>query len=673
MNTNKQSFFDYFNYVNSEFISHNPIPPDQSRWGTFDILRKSNDKICMDILQSIQHDNLETIYSDILNQSDRIHLKNMYHLYQCLLNNNDNISFQTIHYILLQIKQLYFDTKLDTKTFILKCICLLNTFNIHTIFNLNLTDDPKNQLIQTLLISEGGLHLPETIYYTSKDTNIKKVRYHFRKYIYKLFQYLLHNHLLDDIIDVSSSEIPDLILKIEKKIASCFDTIEDRNNVDKFYNKLLLINDLPFFDWNIIFDLLNVPNRDVVLNNPFWIRSPNFFNKLNQIIDEITKKDWYIYFIFTIIQNYVPLFEKEHSFLSTNYFHYIQKIKGQKKRKDIQYRQYIIVNDIYGFLISKIYNHFHFNLMAQNKMNDMIKNIKQAFKNRLLHFNKWMCDESKQKAITKLENMKWKIGIVHEDSNFPVYPQITIPNDCNDIISIIITIEKFYYHYYINRHLQPRLQNEWGAFPHVVNAYYDSSNNEMTFPSGILQKPFFSFEYDDSRNYGGIGCVIGHELTHAFDSNGSKYNENGEYKLWWTKNDIKQFNNKKKVIEDIYSIHSLHNLPLNGVLTSGENIADIGGVRIALEALKLSVSNQLNYDLFFRSYTICECNYKTKQSEIIQLTNDEHSPSIFRVNVVLNYFPEFLDYLLDYKLVDKNNYKFIDDFKKRIDMNIEIW
>lgn len=669
--TCKQSFFHYFNYVNSEFIIQNPIPSDQTRWGTFDILRKSNDRICIDLLNSITHSNIDTIYSDFLNNNDRIHLRNMFYLYQTLINNDDNICFNTINKLLQEINNLYNNQLFNTKDFVLHCICLLNTLNINTIFNLNITDDPKNNKIQTLYIFEGGLHLPETIYYSSKNSNIKRVRYHFKKYIKKLYNYLVDNNLLDKTIDIDE-DIHRNIIITESIIASCFDSIEDRNNIDKYYNKLLLREDLPMFDWNLIFQLLKIPNANSIIQKPFWIKSPNFIRKFNEKIDKIPKKYWYHYFIFCIIQNLVPFFEKEHSYISNTYFHYIRKMKGQKKRKDLQYRRYLIVNDIYGFLISKIYNHYYFNIESQKKIEEMIFYIKKAFHNRLLYDNKWMCDETKLKALEKLKKMKWKVGIVHEDKNFPVYPDIIIPTQSKNIISIMLDIEKFYYHYYLNRHLQTRICNEWASFPHVVNAFYNSSNNEMTFPSGILQKPFFSLDYDDSSNYGGIGCVIGHELTHAFDSTGAKYNENGEYRTWWTNKDIEQFNYKKKIIEEIYSIHSLHKIHLNGVLTSGENIADIGGVRIALEALKLSNSNyNLNY--FFRSYTITQCNYKTKQSEIIQLTNDEHSPSIFRVNVVLNYFPEFLEYLIQYKLVDNSNVPFIEDFKKRIDMNIELW
>jgi putative endopeptidase len=659
------NYFDYYNFINSKFIQQNPIPDHQTRWGTFDILRELNDKKAIQILNDIHQNNLDTIHQEFLTPNDRIQLKNMYHFHQCLKNNNDHKSFQSLLKIINQINQLFIDYQ--NQTFIEKVICLLNKYSIHTIFNLNLDFDPKNKKITILSLSEGGLYLPETDFYFEKNEKMVYIRKTYKAFIQKLFEYIIE--ISPNLFgDYDKYQLRQQVYFIEKNIAKCFDTIENRQNIDIYYNKLNLQTDLPQFNWHNISQDLDFD----FIKEPFWITSPLFFSNLHSFISSSNNNliAWKHYFIYSVIIDHLNLFQKDYLHLSNLYFQYIKRIKGQKKRKNITYRNYYITNNVYGFLIGKIYNHIYFNKQSLDKVNEMIYQIKIAFKNRLLHFNNWMSNKTKQRAIKKLENMKWKIAIVEETPQFPLYPDIQILNE-DDIIDLMQRIDKWFYYYNLSKHNQPRILNEWYTYPHIVNAFYNSNNNEMTFPAGILQKPFFSTDYSDEKNYGGIGSVIGHELTHAFDTNGSKFDENGEYKDWWNDDDKQKFELKSKLIQKIYSSYSISNIPVNGVLTSGENIADIGGIRISLEALK-NVKKQYNIHYFFRQYTICECNYRNKETELIQLKNDPHSPSIFRVNIVLNHLPEFLNYLIEQKLIDKKS-KLYKDILNKVNINIEIW
>jgi len=666
MNPQQHHYFDYFNLINQKFILNNPIPSHQTRWGAFDILREINDNKGIQILNDIHQENLDTIHSQFLTPNDRIHLHNMYHFHQCLQNNNDAKSFQSILKIIDKINQLY--NHHQNQSFIEKTICLLNKYSIQTIFNLNLEFDPKNKDITILSLSEGGLYLPEKDFYFEKNERMKYIRKTYKAFIQKLFEYIIE---IEPTLfsNFDKYQLRHQVFFIEKNIAQCFDTIENRQNIDIYYNKLNLQDDLPQYNWSEISKDLEFD----LTKEPFWITSPHFFKQLHSFISSTTTQQlifWKHYFIYSVIIDHLNLFQKDYLHLSNLFFQYIKRIKGQKKRKNITYRNYYITNNIYGFLIGKIFNHIYFDKKSLDKVNDMILQIKLSFKYRLLNFNDWMSNETKQRAIKKLENIKWKIAIVKETNEFPIYPDITIRNEF-DIIDIMKRIDKWFYYYNLKKHQKPRIKNEWYTYPHIVNAFYNSNNNEMTFPAGILQKPFFSTDYSDEKNYGGIGSVIGHELTHAFDTNGSKFDENGEYKEWWNESDKQKFECKSQLIQKIYSSHMISNISVNGILTSGENIADIGGLRIALEALK-KVNKKFNIHYFFRQYTICECNYRNKETELIQLKNDPHSPSIFRVNIVLNYLPEFLDYLLDKKLIQKNS-KIHKDILQRIQMNIEIW
>lgn len=671
----KYPFYDYFNEINGEFIKKNPIPEHKVRWGSFDILNELNEKKCIDILNSINQSNIDTIYSDFLSDNDRIHLNNMYQLYQCCIHNDDKKSFDTIRNNCLFVEKLFNETN-SNMDFIIECIAYCNKLGINTLLNCNLASDPKNNKINILNLSEGGILLPEVVFYSNKSEYMKFVRHTYKSYIEKLYEYI--NSIDSNIIQcLKKSEYRKRVFSIEKHIANCFDTIENRNKIEIYYNKINLLDEYPLYNWKLLFKKLNIRH---LVNEPFWITSKRFLDQLQVLIgstsNKETKRDWCLYFQYTIISHFLPHFEKEYKHLSNLQFQYTKRIKDLKKRKSIKYRLYNYINNIYGFLIGKIYNHIHFNNEAMDKINDMIKHIKIAFKNRLLYHNQWMNIKTKEKAIRKLNNMKWKIAIVKETDEFPIYPQINIVKDNNDRIYYTTLIDEFYYNYNISKHNKPRIENEWSSFPHVVNAFYDMNNNEMTFPAGILQKPFFSTEYSDEKNYGGIGIVIGHELTHGFDTNGCKFDEYGEYNDWWTKNDYKEFDKKKKLIEDIYSAHEYLGMKLNGVLTSGENIADIGGLRISFEALKNLKKdiNSINMNDFFKNYAVCECNYTTKKNEIIRITTDEHSPYIFRINIVCNYFKEFLDYCLKYKLLDKNKDRnLIKNIQKRIQMNIEIW
>jgi len=671
MDPKKNYFFDYFKYINHNFILNNPIPESETRWGVFDMLSKINEKKGMKILNDINEDNLDTIYQDFLTNKDQKQLKNMYYFQKCLNNNDDKKSFNTLLNIINEINILY--EKNQNQSFIEEVICLLNNHSIQTIFNLNLENDPKNKNITRLYLTEGGIYLPDKDFYFDKNEKMNYFRKMYKAFIQKLFEYIT------EIEPTLFSEIDKYMFRhqvyyIEKNIANCFDEIEKRHNIDSYYNLIDLEEELPQYDWrtiskNLEFDLTK---------EDFWITSPSFFSKLHKFISKTIDTKliyWKNYFIYCVIKSNINYFQKEYKHLSNLHFEYIKRVRGQKKRKNIKYRNYNYTNNVYGFLIGKIFNHLYFDEKSLKKINEMILQIKLSFKERLLKYNKWMCNETMDKAIRKLENMRWKIGIVEETDEFPIYADITIKSDENDIIDLIQRIDNWYYHYFINKHKKERVKNEWNSFPHVVNAFYNPSDNEMTFPAGILQKPFFSVNYSNEKNYGGIGCVIGHELTHAFDPDGSQFDENGEYKTWWNEEDKNKYQIKQKKIEQIYSLHYLpgYKIPINGVLTSGENIADIGGLRISLNALKNIYSKQnskYNIENFFKQYTICECNYRNNETQIIQLKTDPHSPSLIRVNIVFNFIPEFFEYLKQTKLIDQKYYK---DFEERINMGIEIW
>jgi putative endopeptidase len=310
----------------------------------------------------------------------------------------------------------------------------------------------------------------------------------------------------------------------------------------------------------------------------------------------------------------------------------IQKMKS-KKKKCIEF-----LSSQLGEIISQEYVKKHFSQKSKKFMITIVQNLKNAYRKRISNVS-WMDKQTKKKALMKLQKMQYKIGY---PDFFKNYNQINIHSK-NSFLQNIMIINKFEYDYEMSFLYKKPDKKTWEIMPHEINAYYHPLKNEIVFPAGILQKPFFDLSLSLPEIYGGIGAIIGHEITHGFDDQGKKFDENGNLNNWWTKNDEKQYNeNASKIIQQ-YDNFTIGNLKVNGTLTQGENIADLGGLLISLDALKNHKKDFTNDDIktFFESWAR-NWRYKiTKKQLKKNLLTDVHSPNYFRVNGPVIHIDDF--------------------------------
>jgi putative endopeptidase len=365
------------------------------------------------------------------------------------------------------------------------------------------------------------------------------------------------------------------------------------------------------------------------------IGQPEFFDALNKIIEKTSIEDIKTYLRWQTLVSTAPLLHREAAKVIFDFFG--REIAGTKKQRPRWKRAISLMGSLIGDALSELYVKENFGHEAKEKAASLITNIKRAFRERLEKLE-WMSDDTKVKAIEKLDAMNVKLGY---PKKFKDYLKLEINR--NDLFGNYIRAYQFELDRTMKRIGKKVDKNEWDMNAYTVNAYYDATKNEIVIPAGILQPPFFDAKIDNAVNYGGIGGTIGHEITHGFDDDGSLYDKYGNINEWWSKQDRKKFNNLTKRIEDLYgSLEIKPGLKVNGKLTLGENIADLGGIHIAYDALQRSISNSKvnsRIDGFTqeqRFYIAWAQIWKLKITDNLMILNakiDPHSPSRLRGSI----------------------------------------
>jgi predicted metalloendopeptidase len=359
-------------------------------------------------------------------------------------------------------------------------------------------------------------------------------------------------------------------------------------------------------------------------------------NYLNNLFNTISLDKWKEYFKFKVMCS----FNKYLTFkIEECYFNFYGKIiNGIKTMKNSKDRSIEIIENLLGDVIGKMYVEKYFNSDSKSTVEEMVNTIKDELV-IILRNNDWMEESTKKKALIKLDKMNMKIGF----PDIPVpdkYSNINISSN-NPYLKNILLIKKANSLYETSFLYKPLDKSRWFMSPHEVNAYYSPSYNEIVFPAGILQPPMFSLCQDIGSNFGGIGTIIGHEITHGFDDQGSKFDGDGNLKNWWSDNDRIKYDKKTQIIKNQYAKYHIEGENVNGELTLGENIADIGGVKLSLNALKrLKLGKYYIKDFFINYANIWKIKYH-KEKILEKLISDPHSPNIFRVNGVVYNINDF--------------------------------
>lgn len=603
---------NFFNYVNGNWMAKNSIPDEFSQYGSFTVLYQENQKLLKKLVQEVS--NQTNIDKGSVNQKIR-------DLYNSGMN-TDSINKIGINAIADELQAI---RELKNLAEIQNHIAKMHKSKINPLFFIFSEADQQNSSMSIANIYQGGLGLPDVDYYTNNDSFSKKIRADYKNHIMQMF--ILKGDKKDEAIKAAAT-----VLKIETQLAKVSRTRLERRNPVANFNKMnidALKNLAPNFNWVSYFE-------NIGLNNPGEINvaQPDFFTGASDIFLNNNVTDWKIYLTWNLINSYANYLSSD--FTNQNFEFYGKVLSGTKEIQPRWKRVLNTTSACLGEALGQLYVEKYFPHESKQRMIKLIENLRLAFADRISNLD-WMSTITKKKALNKLEAITVKIGY---PDKWKDYSKLTIAPD--SYLRNIKNTNKFDFNYDINKVGKPIDKDEWGMTPQTVNAYYNPSSNEIVFPTGILQPPFFNKDADDAVNYGAIGVVIGHEMTHGFDDQGRKYDKYGNLNEWWTEKDAKLFEKKtSKLIKqyDKYSI--LDTMHVDGKLTLGENIADLGGLNIAYNALQKSYNGKtpapidgLSSDQrFFIGYAqIWRQNIRENELKK-RLKIDVHSPGDARVNI----------------------------------------
>ncbi len=615
---------DFYNYVNGIWMKNTEIPADRSRWGSFDELRKNTDINTLKVLDEAIKSNK---FSNKTDQGKAIAY------YQSILDLKTR-NKQDINPIKNKLKQIdNIKTKNDVMDYIINNEPTLSS----NFFGISVGADMKNSNVNTLYIFPAGVGLPERDYYVNDNEDSKKIRKQYLDHIKKMTKFLGYD-------DAKTEKFASNILQLETKLAKAKMTKEERRKPENRYNPTTLDEMqkvLSNFDLKKIFKELNINTKQIIKTDK------NYFNQLNNIFNNASIDDIKELLTWNLLRTSAGKLSKEIS--DANWEFYGKTLEGQKERRPIKERALATVNWSIGEAVGKIYVDKLFPPEAKKKAKEMVNYLQKAYVERIQKLT-WMSDETKKKAIEKVKGLTIKIGYPDKWKDYSSL-DIKSPAEGGNYFQNSIVVSKWNFDENIAKLNKPVDKTEWQMAPQIVNAYYNPPYNEIVFPAAILQPPFFDYKADEAINYGGMGAVIGHEISHGFDDQGAKYNVEGNFENWWTKQDFKKFNELVKKLADQYSkIEVLPGVFVNGQFTSGENIGDLGGVNSAYTALQLYFKDHKKPDKIQgftpeqRFYLSWATIWRTKSREAAlkkQIKTDPHSPGKIRAVQPLRNVDEF--------------------------------
>ena len=491
--------------------------------------------------------------------------------------------------------------------------------------------DEKNSAKNIAIYHQAGLGLPDRDYYFKNDASTQTVVNGYQQYIRTLFA-------LTGADSATALKKAAVVYALEKQLAASHRTNVELRDPQSNYNKMAVADldkKMPAIGWKNLLQELHIKTDSVIVGQPAY------YIKLNELLQSVPVADWKTYLHFHLVKNTARLLSRD--FVNASFDYNGKILHGQKKLKERWERNYAVVDENLGEALGQLYVKKYFSAEAKKKMQELVNNLQTAFEKRITQLD-WMSDSTKEKAIAKLNAFRKKVGF---PDKWRDYSKVTI--DRNNFVGNLVSCGKNEYAFQIAKVDGPVDKTEWGMTPPTNNAYYNPTLNEIVFPAGILQFPMFDVNSDDAMNYGGIGMVIGHEMTHGFDDQGAQYDKDGNLKNWWSKEDFEKFKAKEAQVINLYNGFTvLDSIHVNGNLTQGENTADIGGIAIAYDAFKMTAQGKdttktqgLTPDQrFFLSFTQC-WRIKIKDEAMRQQINtDPHSPAMYRVwGPLMNFTP----------------------------------
>jgi putative endopeptidase len=613
---------DFFQYANGSWVKNTQIPAAYSRWGTFNILADNNQNILKDVLDKAETEKaapgssaqmIGDYYASCMDEAAI-----------------EKAGAKPLDPYFKQINAIKDVKGLD------KQIAMMHAAGMPALFGFGGGADAKNSAMNIVNISQGGLSLPNRDFYTKDDAKSVETRAKFVEYMTNMFK------LVGDDADTAAKNA-NTVMTIQTRLANASKSPVELRNPEARYNKRTLaqLNEMtPNFSWEAYMKTRGVPTVQEVN-----VGQPAFFTEVNKMLTEVPLDQWKTYMRWMVLNSSAgslskPFVDENFRFFST----YLQGTKEQQPR----WRRCVGATDrALGEALGAEFVKTAFTPAAQKRMSELIDNLFAAYRERLAQLE-WMSPETRQQAIAKLNTYQRKIGF---NQNPRGYNGLKISR------ASFFENGKSVSQFEIARNLKDVGQKvdktRWGMSPPTVNAYYNPSFNEIVFPAGILQPPFFNLTADDAINYGAIGAVIGHEITHGFDDQGSQFDADGNLKSWWTKEDRAKFEERAACVTNQFNGYEIQpGLNINGKLTLGENIADLGGLKMAYRAYQKSLEGKPKPEKidgftpeqrFFLGYAQVWSTKSTPEFERQQVLTDSHSNARYRVNGPLSNLPQFAE------------------------------
>ncbi len=611
---------DNFNrYVNGSWLDKTEIPADRTRWGSFDELRKNTDDDVMAILKEAINDKTIDPNSD---QAKAINL------YKSILDtvSRNKLGIEPLRPYLAKINAVKNSKELVTLLAELEPEMGLGFFGSYV------GADAKNSNRNVVYVGTGSLGLPDRDYYVSDAPDNKEKREKYIAHVSKMLQFIGES-------EATATENAKKILALETKMSTAtFDRVERRDR-RKTYNPMAIADLqklLPSVEWNSYFQTVGIGKIDSVV-----VSQPKYLQAVETIFQENKIEDWKAYMRWTALRGSSGILSTEIE--NTNWEFYGKTLTGAVKQRPAEERALATVNGRLGEALGKLYVAKKFPPEAKAKAEAMIKNVFAAFENRIDNLP-WMTKETKENAKLKLQKSRIKIGY---PDKWKDYSKLTVvsPNNGGTYFENSRLYALWSHQQNVEKLGKPVDKEEWGMSPQTVNAYFNPTNNEIVFPAAILQPPFYDYRADEAVNYGGIGAVIGHEISHGFDDSGSRYNAEGNLVNWWSDEDLKQFTTLGSALADQYSaLEPLPGIFVDGKFTLGENIGDLGGVNAAYDGLQIYLKANGNPGLidgftpeqrFFISWATIWRSKMRDEAIKNQVKTDPHSPGMYRAYVPL--------------------------------------
>ncbi len=612
---------DFYHYANGMWIKNNPIPGSEVRWGAFNVLQDNTYKKLKVLLEE----------ASAANAKKGTNEQKVGDFYATAMD-SANIEKQGMSVIADELKMI---GDIKSKDDVLAVAAQMQRKALAPMFTFYVYQDQKNSSAYIPYVDQGGLTLPDRDYYVNNDARSKEIRTAYATHLENMFV------LMGDDAKTAKANAQ-TIIRLETRLAKASKTRVELRDPQANYNKMTVaeVNKItPNIDWSKHFDRLKLSKSE-----SFIVGQPAFLKELDKMISAEPVDAWKTYLRWHLVASMAG---KMNNAFVVESFNFNGKVMNGAKEMKPRWKR--VLNDIdnaMGEALGEVYVKKYFSDDAKKRCLEMVNNMQAVYRERIQKLD-WMTDSTKTQAIAKLDVFITKIGYPDQ---FKDYSKLEI--DRSSYARNVLRANEFAFDQMINKLGKPVDKKEWGMSPYTVNAYYNPTINEIVFPAGILQFPFFDPQADDAVNYGGIGAVIGHEMTHGFDDQGCQYDKEGNLKNWWTPTDEKRFKEKTNKLVAQYNAYTvLDTVHVNGELTLGENIADLGGISIAYDAFKRTAQGKANEKIdgftadqrFFFGWAQVWRQNITKENLMQRIVTDPHSPGQYRSNGPLSNMVEFYE------------------------------